>query len=255
MNLYAWATPAFVQGSPVDHTWVTSYDSRGISLLDIESVIAANESYWYSWGKFHPKGQMILDATSTSASLCLVPPNSIKSRGTVSWYGIHGVCHQVSNQVLYPSGRTVAGVRGYRASTAIFNTYGRREQAWNTARISCSVAPPSIIQSRSWSTVSLLKRRAVQILGSGDVRVVELDRERTSLTEDLEQIGLAAKEPDENEVVRAQRLNRRIQEFFATAGKILLRDNGHFLQLFGVELDVEINLVDPELFRFPEDSR
>jgi hypothetical protein len=28
VNLYAWATPAFINGSPVDHTWVATYDNR-----------------------------------------------------------------------------------------------------------------------------------------------------------------------------------------------------------------------------------
>ena len=27
-SLYAWAVPAFSAGSPVDHTWVTTYDNR-----------------------------------------------------------------------------------------------------------------------------------------------------------------------------------------------------------------------------------
>jgi hypothetical protein len=32
--LYAWAVPAFISESPVDHTWVTTYDNRVHSYPD-----------------------------------------------------------------------------------------------------------------------------------------------------------------------------------------------------------------------------
>jgi hypothetical protein len=46
-TLYAWATPAFSSGSPVDHTWVTTYDNRVNAYPAIADVIAANQLYWY----------------------------------------------------------------------------------------------------------------------------------------------------------------------------------------------------------------
>jgi hypothetical protein len=46
-QLYAWAVPAFIDESPVDHTWVTSYDNRTQNFADIAAVIAANQDYWF----------------------------------------------------------------------------------------------------------------------------------------------------------------------------------------------------------------
>src|SRR5208337_1345282 len=51
-TLYAWAVPAFIDESPVDHTWVTSYDNRKQGYPDIAAVIAAKQDYWYCWGDF-----------------------------------------------------------------------------------------------------------------------------------------------------------------------------------------------------------
>jgi hypothetical protein len=53
---YAWTVPAFVSGSPVDHTWVTTYDNRVNAYQNDAAVIAAHQFYWYCWGSFHPKG-------------------------------------------------------------------------------------------------------------------------------------------------------------------------------------------------------
>ena len=54
--LYAWAVPAFSQGAPVDHTWVTTYDNRQTVYATIQQVSAGNQNYWYCWGSFHPQG-------------------------------------------------------------------------------------------------------------------------------------------------------------------------------------------------------
>jgi hypothetical protein len=125
MNLYAWVTPAFISKfSPVDHTWVTTYDSRATPHLDIDAVLAANENYWFSWGSFHPVGYprdfpggLLLQTTAPSnKSLCLVTANDPQGRGTIRWYGIHGVCHQLSNQILYPAQKYVHFARGYPTS-------------------------------------------------------------------------------------------------------------------------------------------
>ncbi len=43
--LFAWVTPALTTGSPVDHTWVSSYDNRQTIYLDDAAVAAAGEFY------------------------------------------------------------------------------------------------------------------------------------------------------------------------------------------------------------------
>ena len=39
-TFYAWTVPAFVSGSPVDHTWVTTYDNR-ITVYPGDAAVAA----------------------------------------------------------------------------------------------------------------------------------------------------------------------------------------------------------------------
>jgi hypothetical protein len=55
-RLYAWANPIVVPGSPLDHTWVTSYDNNANSLPNVGAVVTAHEDYWFCWGSFHPQG-------------------------------------------------------------------------------------------------------------------------------------------------------------------------------------------------------
>jgi hypothetical protein len=131
-QLFAWAIPADVPGSPVDHTWVTSYDNRITVFNDIQSVLAAKESFWYAWGNFHPKGGTpvnptgylgsregtlgVSDCTASSNADCRDVPSA---RGTIFAFGVDGVCHQLTNQILYSTRTstlqpvTVSNARGY----------------------------------------------------------------------------------------------------------------------------------------------
>jgi hypothetical protein len=149
--LYSWAYPAVVQGSPVDHTWVTSYDNRINAYPDIAAVEAANEDYWYCWGGFHarggtpnfPDGSIGSRNGDIILARCLVTSNADSSinfsaRGTIFTYGVDGVCHQLANQVLYATGAagggqgggplTVASARGYMVSLAIYGVYGAAQR-------------------------------------------------------------------------------------------------------------------------------
>src|SRR5437879_4160032 len=115
--LYAWTVPAFTSGSPVDHTWVTTYDNRVNVYPNDAAVIAAQQFYWYCWGAFHPNGGtpsipdgFIGSQTGDLAlAQCLVQVNADSrtvpaARGTIFIYGVDGVCHQLANQVLYATG-------------------------------------------------------------------------------------------------------------------------------------------------------
>ena len=58
-------------------------------------------------------------------------------------YGLHGVCHQLANQVLYATGTagaplTVAKARGYWWSVFQYGEYGVPEELWVKQRESCS---------------------------------------------------------------------------------------------------------------------
>ena len=57
-TLWAWATPAPYEHSPVDHTWVTDYDNRvDEPPQNVAEVIAAAGNYWFCWGAFHARGE------------------------------------------------------------------------------------------------------------------------------------------------------------------------------------------------------
>lgn len=152
---YSWAYPAFASGSPVDHTWVTTYDSRTAGFADLNAVKAANERYWFCWGEFHnrggtperPDGFLSSASGDDARSSCLVGDNADSrdtagARGTVFIYGVDGVCHQLANQVLSVTSvngapLTVLGARGYVASTFLYGTYGLQRAAWASKQQSC----------------------------------------------------------------------------------------------------------------------
>jgi hypothetical protein len=163
VTFYAWAVPAFTSGSPVDHTWVTTFDNQQFSYKDAKAVAAARKFYWFCWGGYHAKGQTPGNSTgalgskrgSLSLAKCLVKPNAdsrvdAAARGTIFTYGVDGVCHQLANQVLYATKSsirpfTVSKARGYLASTFVYGTYGLQQAAWAAKIRSCSgagVSPP-----------------------------------------------------------------------------------------------------------------
>jgi hypothetical protein len=263
MPLYAWVTPAFIpKGSPVDHTWVTSYDSRLHCYRSIAAVKGAGENYWFCWGSFHTRGRradpIITWTSSSGAATCLVGPNNAKYRGTVHWYGIDGVCHQVSNQILYvtttPAGGKpliVSGARGYTLSSALFGTYGRRVAEWDDVRFACGVAPISIRGRRGM--ISLLSRRMANILNLpvSAPRVMRLEQSRRELLAELDDIGFALPALDETVARRVDRMNRKINLFLQLARQSFDDDNS-FMRMFGIPGGEEIFLIDPELFVFPD---
>lgn len=267
MNLYACVAPAFATGSPLDHTWVTDYDPRSIRFPDLTAVVAAGRHFWFCRGDYRPAPKTVLLAAVSGhkASTCLVKPNathkeSVGASGTVRWYGIDGVCHQVANQVLYTTGMarganpvSVEGARGYGVSSAVFNTYGRRKREWDEARLRCNVAPPSIQIRRS--ETSLLSRRLayaldVSIRGS---RVVELENARRLALRTLDQIGFRPQADGESPVTRAAELNGAIRAFLRYARDLMEKED-LFRRVFWTTSTDDIQIVDPELFEFPTES-
>jgi hypothetical protein len=158
---YAWAVPAFTTDSPVDHTWVTTYDNRIDTYPSDQAVDAPVSSTGTAGARFIRKD--ILQTVPTAFGQqagdlalagCLVVANADSrtlpaARGTIFSYGVDGVCHQLANQVLFATGRggaplTVAPARGYMASTFIYGTYGLQHAAWANKLASCGSAGPQI---------------------------------------------------------------------------------------------------------------
>lgn len=264
MPIYAWVSPAFIKwGSPVDHTWVTSYDSRIANYPTIDAVTAAGENFWYCWGDFYSRGRLhdpiASCVNSSGAESCLVSPNVGNGHGTVLWYGIDGVCHQVSNQILYaevtPGGGkpiNVSKARGYKLSSALFGTYGRREAEWIDRRIACGVAPHSAYEGRR-GYVSILTSRTVRALSlaQSDQVIRRLEEQRRELLADIDTIGFAQRGPNETRENRVDQINLRIEEFLSLSSRSVQRTEA-FKQIFGIGPEERAYLVDPERFVFPD---
>ena len=142
-QLYAWANP--LSDAPMfDHTWVTDYTPN-------QSSRPTGSNYWYCWGKFHSTagngeiGQMTGDLSMAKS---LVEPNVEPANlpgqigspqdGSITYYAVDGVCHNVANQVLYATGTSeveplrVQKAKGYHISTFFYTNYGLNNSAWNT---------------------------------------------------------------------------------------------------------------------------
>lgn len=265
-TLFAWVTPAFWSGSPLDHTWVTTYNSNLNPYPNIADVIAAGEDLWYCWGSFHaagnPPGMLASRAGNLALAKCLVEPNADSSttpaaRGTIFTYGIDGVCHQLANQVLYATGTpanpplTVKGARGYSLSSFLFGTYGLQTSAWHTKLQGCmGLSNP----------VSGLPQRSKTIMpGSPPTPALPddfRDHAREVLADDPEKLqALMALRGEIQSFISprvpgfvppdAEMLNARNQHMLEQAALLLGAEK--FTELFGIEPGEPIKLVDPAM--------
>lgn len=269
-TLFAWAVPAQFGGSPVDHTWVTDFDSRIVSYPSIQNVIAASANYWFCWGNYHPKGGTpqlpngFLGAQFASIGMatCLVAPNlpclaNPPARGTIIRYGIDGVCHQLANQVLWATNAnpgvplTVHLARGYAFSTFLFGTYGRQHAAWLTKIHSCSnTVQATPTQGTSEQTMAAVaddefERRAREVLNGPEAserlqRLLDLRRATLRTGE-----GMRSRVQNDMVAPSAAELNAHYNEVLRQAASILTF--AEYRELFGFEPGEVVNLVDPEM--------
>jgi hypothetical protein len=263
---YAWAVPAFSSGSPVDHTWVTTYDNRVDVYYNDAQVVAAGEFYWYCWGTFHPQGgtptgYLGQQSGDLPFAQCLVQPNAdsrsvAAARGTIFTYGVDGVCHQLANQVLYATGiggaspLTVVGARGYMASTFIYGTYGLQHTAWASKIASCSGgslptaggpgSPGGTSMARDASGPDDFEQRAREVLEPQDPQLLS---DLLALRTDVHRFA-AQRWPGTGEPA-AEPLNARNQQLLNEAAQLLGPDK--YKEIFGIEPGEKIDLVDPEI--------
>ncbi len=252
MQLYLWRKRTPIALYLADHTWVTSYDIRTNNYSDISQVISAQESYWYCKGDFHSDGDFIGKINYNSPySKCLVTSNSsINGNGSIIRYGIDGVCHQVSNQVLYRSKNPFSNLRvdkarGYKLSSSIFETYGLNKDIWRQNKINCS------INTFTKNKKSLLTIRANAFARKHNINmnlIKELEQKRLILLTSLESEGIAAKSIIESVNQRVEKMNLLIYEYTVNAGNLV--DNDLYEYIFGIEPGVRIDIIDPEQFEF-----
>lgn len=261
---YAWVVPAYSSGSPVDHTWVTTYDNRTHNYPDIQSVVAAQEANWYCWGSFHPKGGASghpdgfigSQAGDRSIASCLVKPNvssdsDYDARGTIFTYGVDGVCHQLANQVLYATGKgaaplTVKQARGYAVSSFLYGTYGLQHQAWKRKLATCAgVKVLSSIDDIGGQPVTEspddFEEHARSVLADNPARLAQLLTLRGQVQSFAAQAGPALVPPG------ADYLNERNQHLLNQAAALLSADE--FQRIFGIAPGERIDLVDPNVER------
>lgn len=280
-TLYAWAVPAFVNGSPVDHTWVTNFDNQKANYPTIANVIAAKRSYWFCWGSYHPTGGIPGNPTGALGSqkgnlafaTCLVAPNADSrtvpaARGTIFTYGVDGVCHQLANQVLYSTGvggaapMTVRGARGYAASTFIYGTYGLQHAAWAAKVASCGASAKISPATVHWTGGGGVAGGGGGTGGgAGMPKQTEPDdfvaHARSVLADEPELLNRLLSLRGEVQSFAAQRipgaapppaemLNSRNQHLLDEAARLLGPEK--FEKVFGFQPQERINLVDPSLF-------
>ena len=266
-TLYVWTVPSYFAHSPVDHTWVTTYDNRANVYQTDADVAAAGQFYWYCWGKFHSAGGTpanptgFLDSQGGDLALaqCLVLANADSrttpaARGTIFVYGVDGVCHQLANQVLYatnaggPKPLTVHLARGYMASTFIYGTYGLQHSAWASKTASCSGA--RLAPGGSGGAMMAagaggpggpddFEARAREILGPSDPKLLDLMRLRSDVHQFAGRAWPGAGQPS------AEALNARNQHMLDEAAKLLGPE--HFKSIFGFSPGEKIDLVDKEI--------
>ena len=262
-DLYAWVVPAYSSGSPVDHTWVTTYDSRIHAYPDIAAVKKANEANWYCWGSFHPTGSVPGNPSGYIGSRrgargiadCLVMPNADSSsnfaaRGTIFTYGVDGVCHQLANQVLYATKTagsaplTVKKARGYAISTFLYGTYGLQHAAWKGKLYSfAGVKPmtrlPTAMEERMEPPPDDFADHAREVLSDKPELLDQLMALRAEINTFAAQKIPGFFPPD------AALLNARNQHLLDQAAALLGPDD--FRKIFGIEPGERIDVVDPTI--------
>lgn len=259
--LRAWSSPAVFSVTPVDHTWVTTFDNQAQNYADANAVAAAGENYWFCWGDYHaqggtpinPTGQLDQRAGSLSLAACLVQPNAdcnsvAAARGTIFSYGSDGVCHQLANQVLYATGSpgapmTVSQARGYAASIFLYGTYGRQVAAWAAKIQGCSQQVLTAAADKVFDMATLpdeFERHARDILG--DENPTLLKRLMA-----LRSGALVSRAPtrDGFQASSARALNDQNQRMLDEAASLLGPEK--FEQVFGFPANREINLIDPNM--------
>jgi hypothetical protein len=261
-TLFAWVTPAFSSGSPVDHTWITDYDNRSHPYPDIAAVKQAGASNWYCWGSFHPTGGAPGHPDGFLASAngdkqianCLVMTNAdsrnvAAARGTIFTYGVDGVCHQLANQVLYSTAGggtplTVKGARGYSVSTFLYGTYGLQDAAWLAKLQTCAGVDRMIIrpinpEAEMNHLPDDFEDHARQVLSDRPELLARLLALRTEVNAFAAQKTPGFFPPD------AALLNARNQHLLEQAAVLLGADL--FREVFGLEPGERIDLVDPTI--------
>ncbi|MBM6447363.1 MULTISPECIES: hypothetical protein [Pseudomonas] len=262
---YVWVTPAFIDGSWVDHTWVTDYDTHLTPHRSIHAVKANGGRVWLCWGDFHAKGKSMKHPNgligSAQGSLpvadCLCKANAysktdVDACGTILIYGIDGVCHQLANQVLWAtkapnvSPLVVQKARGYSVSKALYGVYGIDSQAWQQRTKSCAIR--NLDPDPQWGVAMLanapdsFERHAASVLRLSEKlsRLIKLRQQHQANLAELKASVLRG-----GKMPSAQMLNSLNNDFLRQAAELLGPID--FEKIFEIPAGEVVNLVDPKM--------
>lgn len=243
-TLYAWANPLSLWKG-ADHTWVTTYPDP--------FSCPPTPDYWYCWGSCHPAGpgttaRLLASRVGDLAlARCICAPNSKSAHGGINLYGIEGVCHQLTNRVLYatgPSPITVQGAHKYWLSHLLFGKYGTTTIDWAKRKQRCSVPKPKKVPI---SNLSQLDARIRKQLGT------RYTQEVTTRLHALQIEVLAGKEILNEQVLAglidgkkfAEKVNALVESFVEKASEIVgLEDCA---KIFDANPGEKVVIVDPEI--------
>lgn len=265
-TLYIWVTPAWFDGNPLDHTWVTTYDNRAVKHKDISAVINSGQNYWYCWGSFHAQGGNDSNPTGFLGSAngnitqanCLVASNLKTSKnsascGTIFSYGWDGVCHQLANQVLYATGvhKTVSQAGGYWISYAFFGRYGNQTTSWKEKKADCKskvvLASMGNTYTDDSEPLDEFEQHARSILGKHSPEKLEqLLNVRAAANAHMRQ-RMVETGGDES----AESLNDRYQAFVDQMAEAL--GSKDFERVFGYAAKRRVTVVDPTIYNRQND--
>jgi hypothetical protein len=82
-------------------------------------------------------------------------------------------------------------------------------------------------------------------------QILALEQSRRQLLAELDDIGFARRSSNETTESRVAKMNGRINSFLQVASNAFNNDKG-YERVFGIARGVEIYLIDPLLFEFPE---
>jgi hypothetical protein len=187
------------------------------------------------------------------------------AHGGIDYYGISGVCHQLSNRILFATAgaggtpATVSGAHGYGVSRFLYGTYGSDAAEWATRKAHClpllalpSPAPgaPAAMAMAAPAAMTPQADFAAMIrekLGPED------SRKRLAGLLQLQTSLLQQKTELDQELLRgailprafADRVNSLVNEHLRRASEAL--GGAQFEQLFGIPAGETIGIVDPNI--------
>lgn len=252
-TLYAWVHPLAIDPW-LDHTWVTNYEPPPV--YNEPSDLPSGALYWYCWGEYHPEGEGgtgpnepggigYADGDVTVSS-CICAPNDTSAHGSIFYYGIDGVCHQLANQVLFSTTGplTVKNARGYWISSLLYGTYGLNTSDWIALVTKCAGAAQSPPGGEGVMPDDF-DDHITEVLGAD---FDEAKRARLRELRESFQTDVQASKSQLSDVTApdlSAQLNRLVNEHLAQAVEILGQDD--YEKLFGTEAGRSVTLVDPAM--------